>query len=163
MTRIVAVAGALLIAATALTGCTNTPEPAEPTWTQESAYAAAEETFRAFTEAAYDEDSNTVDFVIGDMVALEREAAEMRESAALEIRGAVSTGSFSATNYRRVGDEVALDATACVDATEVEVRTRDHDWQQPREVPLYGVHISFASSKGVLFIDDFYDSVDVQC
>ena len=154
--------GSLAIVVGALSACATEPEP-EPAWTEEEAYAAAEETFRAFSNAAYDLEASTLDYVTGDMVELERDAEQAAAAAQLEIRGEVEVLNFEPLSFDAVGDSVALSATACIDSSRVELKSEGEDWKQPRERPVYGVEVSFTSVRGELLIDDFSDSEDVKC
>lgn len=162
MSRFTAATGLVLLVTTALVGCTPAAEP-EPEWTEESAYAAAEETFRAFNHAVYDDEEGTLEYVTGEMVTLEQEAEEKARTAGLVIRGNASILSFEASSFRRVGHEVVVMAAACVDASRIEVRTEAEDWRQPREKPVYGVRLTFTSADSKMLIDDYYDSEEVSC
>lgn len=162
MPRFIAATVVLLAAATVLVGCVKEEEP-EPQWTEESAYAAAEETFRAFNLAVYDAEKPTLPFVIGEMVDMEKEAERKSSSVGLEIRGDAEVYAFSGSEFRMVGDSAVVEATACVDATGIEVRTTSDDWRQPRDQPTYGVMLAFVSVDGEMLIDDYYDTSELSC
>lgn len=152
--------GMIALLAAGLAGCATEPEPA---WTEEEAYAAAEETFRGFASAAYESEVSTLGFVTGEMTGLELEAEEKAAEADLQIRGEVKVVHFEPLEFDMVSDSIAVQATACIDSSDVEIQLDGADWAQPRAEAVYGVEVSFASVGEDLLIDEFADSEDVAC
>jgi hypothetical protein len=119
-----AIAVAALVGA-ALTGCAGSPEPHESTTTpmsDEEAFAAAEETYRAYVDAVnarrVDEHSTPPpqDFLIGEALEADLETSRQLEQQGLRILGETEV---TVTNFRRIGSGVEL--LACLDVSETRV------------------------------------------
>src|SRR5699024_8687473 len=146
MPRIAAAIGTVVALAAALTACAAEPDP-DPEWTEEAAYAEAEEVFQAYIAASGfgPTSGGPKKDVTGEMKQVTADAVESRAMDPIESRGEAEIVSFDAHDFALVGDSVALDALACFDATTLEIRGADGEWQQPREEIRYGVEASFMS------------------
>lgn len=152
--------GSLVVTAALLTACASEPEPE---WTEEEAYAAAEETFREFNDAVYDDGASTLEFVTGEMTALEREGEERAKEDRLAIRGEAVVTRFEPESVDLLSSSAAVTASACIDSSNIEVRTGDDDWTSARDDAVYGVIVSFASADGRMLITEYADSEQIQC
>src|SRR5690606_13429978 len=122
MSRFIAATGILLAVTAALVGCTGEEEP-KPQWTEESAYAAAEETFRAFWALGVRSDSRDEEakLVTGDMAEVYSEDYESALNGHdIEFRGDSIVVSFVTSEFREIGKQVAVEADACVDSSSLE-------------------------------------------
>lgn len=166
MPRFIAATVVLLAAATVLVGCTEEKEP-EPQWTEESAYAAAEETFRAYwalglqSEDARDEEAA---LVTGDMLEIYADDYESAfDGHEVEFRGDSSVAKFVTSSYREVGDEAAVEADACIEAIGLEVRIDGGEWHAPRAETEYSVNLAFSSVAGEMLISHMDESGEDVC
>lgn len=164
MPRIALALGSLIVLSLGLTACVAEPEP-EPEWTEETAYAKAEEVFRAYIAAAGFEATNDdpMKYVTGTMKQVTQDAVESQESNQIESRGAAEIVSFAAQGFDSVGESIALDALACFDATTLEIRDSNGDWVQPRDEVRYGVEASFMTVDGALLIENFTEATPGSC
>lgn len=164
MPRTALALGAIVALAFGLTACVAEPE-AEPEWTEETAYAEAEEVFRAYIAAAGFEATNDdpMKYVTGTMKQVTAEAVESRDSNPIDSRGAAEIVSFEAQSFDSVGESVALDALACFDASTLEIRDTDGEWVQPRNEVRYGVEASFMTVHGALLIENFTEATPGSC
>lgn len=153
--------GSLVVTAALLTACASEPEPE---WTEEEAYAAAEETFRAYWAA--DEFGGTGDvseFVTGDLAASYTEQPIDMGGREVEIRGESIIIEFHASEFRQVGDQFAVTAESCVDESSYELNVDDNGWFAPREDPIYGVEMAFVSTGGTMLLSSLRESEDDEC
>lgn len=121
----------LVMAGATLSACSPTPEPS-PTPTaafasEEEAFAAAEETYRAYTEALSDidlADSLSLETVFGwlvdDAAAASREAFSELSAEDFTVSGATTYSNFEGTGVDLTSGQV--DAVVCLDVTDVDVR-----------------------------------------
>lgn len=135
-------AGALALGA--LSGCAPSPEPS-PTKTalfasDEEAFAAAEETYRAYTEASNarrngDQSVDPQDFLTGE--ALESHIDSLR---ALDEAGLRVVGDVSVVDFRPMSDSVrrdgqSLSAVVCLDLANARTLNSDGDDVTPSDRP----------------------------
>lgn len=162
MPRIAPAIGTVVALAAALTACTAEPEP-DPEWTEEAAYAEAEEVFRAYI-AASDFESNDDEsvYVTGDLREL-HDGDDIFEGHDIQTRGESVLTEFKPTSFRRVGEEASVDAWACFDDSTFEMNVDGDGWKSPREDPIYAVELSFASVDGELLVSHLDETSDIEC
>lgn len=122
----------LALAASALSACTPMPEPTPtPTPTaafasEEEAFAAAEEVYRAYNDAGNARrngrsEPNPQDFLIGTALEGDIDALNQLEIAGLHLVGEVTVASFTPLSGNIDGSEVQVKAVICLDATDTRV------------------------------------------
>ncbi|GGO61029.1 hypothetical protein GCM10010910_07860 [Microbacterium nanhaiense] len=165
MSRFTAATGLVLLVTTALVGCTPAAEP-EPEWTEESAYAAAEETFRAYWAAGAigSDKSEEKQYITGDLLAhYERSPQDSGTEDSIEVRGESKLGSFVHDEYRVVGEAAVVEARVCVDDSDFQVNVDGNGWESPREDPIYTVSMRFMSVGGTMLLANLDESDDDVC
>lgn len=161
MLRAAASFAALPLVAVALTSCASEPEPE---WTEEEAYAAAEETFRGYWGLELGATiEQRLPFVTGEMADEEQDSEGELADRGVEIRGESVIRSFDAAEFRTVGETTVVSATACIDGSDVEVNVDGQGWRQPREEPHYAVVIDFESVGEEMLISGLVDDSDISC
>ncbi|WP_162621858.1 hypothetical protein [Microbacterium suaedae] len=164
MLRPTAVFAALAIAPLVLAACAGVSEP-EPEWTEEEAYAAAEETFRGYwaldlrAEKSEERPFVTAEF-FRDIV---EPASNLGEEIDIEVRGESLISSFDSSGFRIIGDTAVVEASACIDASSYEVNVGGEGWKAPREDPTYEVVMLFESVDGEMLVADFNEAVSDSC
>ena len=131
--RILSALAAALLAGALTVGCTPTPEPSPtPTGfaTEEEAFAAAEETYRAYVDAlnAVDlSDPETFEDVYawttGEANAGERKSLSDLHARGLTVGGATRIVSFTPVTFK--GDPPLVQARVCSDVSEVTLIDQD--------------------------------------
>lgn len=162
MSRFTAATGLVLLVTTALVGCTPAAEP-EPEWTEESAYAAAEETFRAYWAAGAEGSDARAKFLSGEMQDVERDGEKELDELGIDLRGESTIKSVRLADFRIVDDIGVVELQACIDGTDVEVRQDGGQWRNPRTDTIYGVDVQLESRKDLMIISDLNESKDDQC
>lgn len=154
--------GSLVVTAALLTACASEPEPE---WTEEEAYAAAEETFRAYWGLGlHAEKSESRPFVTESFYRDVVEAApELKKDITIDVRGEPVIDTFTLTEFRYVGESAVLDAVACIDASTYELNVDDQGWQSPRDDTVYGVSVSFESSANKMLVAALDEDTDATC
>ena len=160
--------GSLAIVVGALSACATEPEP-EPAWTEEEAYAAAEETFRAYIGIADPTDDDSArPYVTGDLAEL-HEGESSDELKNMQVRGESVVLSFDAvttfepSDFAAVGNAVSLSAVSCIDASTLQVKDPSGAWVEPRDETHYAVSMTFASVHGEVLIDSLTETQDDEC
>lgn len=153
MPRFIAATVVLLAAATVLVGCGKEEEP-EPQWTEESAYAAAEETYSSYFESSrFDaEPGEAIEYVTGDLYEVQKSSDERYAKHTFEVRGETFIQEFVPQSYRTVGSEIAVEAYACINQETLELNVDDQGWAHPNQTDVYSVDLSFTSVDDVLKI-----------
>ncbi|WP_156759407.1 hypothetical protein [Microbacterium karelineae] len=156
MLRTAASIAALALAAVALTSCASEPEPE---WTEEEAYAAAEETFRGYWSVdAFSDDeearAQTLEHITGDLRD-HYDGDSVLDGHDVQARGESIIREFETTEYRTVGDQIVVEATACIDDSAYELNIDGKGWKVPREDPIYGVELTFESVDSKILISHF--------
>ncbi|WP_221584077.1 hypothetical protein [Microbacterium sp. G2-8] len=146
----------------ALAACASEAEP-EPAWTEEEAFAAAEETFRAYWGSDFDSDEERLQYLNKEMAQQAEESERALADIDIERRGESVVTSFEAATFRTVGATAVVEAVACVDGTEVEVNIDGEGWEAPREEPQYAVEISFEASGSRMVVADLTEAGGVRC
>ena len=164
MPRFIAATVVLLAAATSLVGCVKEEEP-EPQWTEESAYAAAEETFRAYWAAGAigGEKSEEKQYVTGDLLEHYEEQEADAEAKSIEARGTSEIGDFVHDEFRTVGETAVVEARVCIDDSNFEIKIDDGDWYSPRQDPIYTVTMRFTSVDDRMLLASLDESGDDEC
>ncbi|WP_223627912.1 hypothetical protein [Microbacterium sp. EST19A] len=147
---------ALALMCPALVGCSPTPEPT-PTPTpafasEEEAFAAAEETYRAYNEAG-NTTGDGIDFLTGS--ALEGELATTRylQENGLTLEGASEIESFTGLEIDVGAANVVIQARVCVDVSNVVVLNRSGDDVTPIDrVDLLALDVTFVRTETELLI-----------
>lgn len=120
----------LALAATTLSGCAPAPEPS-PTPTpafasEEEAFAAAEEVYRAYNEAgnariAGESSPNPQDYLIGEALEADMEGIRFLSEQGLVLSGIGVLSSFSGIDVVDTAGSVAVTALVCLDGTNIHV------------------------------------------
>lgn len=154
--------GSLVVTVALLTACASEPEPE---WTEEEAYAAAEETFRAYwgASAFSGAESDPRPYLTGEMLEMYSDWSPKSEDYVIEIQGSAEIVDFKASDYVIVGDAVALDASACIDASTLKVKNDEGEWIRPRDDVRYAVVMSFHTVEGQMLIDEFDEGEATGC
>lgn len=162
MSRFTVATGMLVLATAALTSCTSAEEP-EPTWTEESAYAAAEETFRAYWAAGAEGSAARAPYLNDEMKQVERDGENELADLEIETRGASTVESVQLTDFRLVDNVGVVELEACIDGVDVEVRQKQGEWRNPRADPIYGVVVRLESSGDMMVISDIGELEEDRC
>jgi len=162
MPRTAAAIATVVALAAALTACAAQPEP-EPEWTEEAAYAEAEEVFRAYIAASdFESHEDESVYVTGDLREL-HDGEDVFEGHDIQTRGESVLTQFTPTSFRTVGDEASVDALACFDDSTFEMNIDGGGWTSPREDPIYAVELSFASVDGELLVSHLDETAALEC
>lgn len=146
MPRFIAATVVILVAAATLVGCAEEKEP-EPQWSEESAYAAAEETFKAYWAAGAigSEKSEEKQYVTGDLLEHYEDQESDEDGKSIEMRGTSEIGDFVHDAFRTVGEAAVVEARVCIDDSDFEIKVDHGDWYSPRQDPIYTVTMRFTS------------------
>lgn len=130
--RIIGAVCALALTAGALAACTPTPEPS-PTPTalfssDEEAFAAAEETYRAYNDAGNarlngEAQPDPRDFLMGAALDGDIDGQQQLKAAGLKLEGEVRVAAFKPARLDDASDFSQLEATVCLDLTRTTVVT----------------------------------------
>src|SRR5690606_31327400 len=109
MSRVFVALGTLAAIAAAVAGCASEKEP-EPQWTEETAYAAAEETYERYFEGSRFDSAtaDAIDYVTGDLFEVQKSSDERYADHSIEVRGETYIESFKAQSFRTVGTEAVV-------------------------------------------------------
>lgn len=119
--------GVVALLLVGLTGCTGSPAP-EPTPTptgfasEEEAFAAAEETYRAYVEAinarnAGDESADPLRFLTGEIRQTEEELYRQSDEAGLRVKGELKITSLERGSVSLLAGAAAVNLHACMDSS----------------------------------------------
>lgn len=164
MSRFTAATGLVLLVTTALVGCTPAAEP-EPEWTEESAYAAAEETYSSYFEASrFDStDGGAISFVTGQLYDVQQKSDEKYAAHTIEVRGETYVMSFTPQSFRLVSNDAVVKAEACVNQETLELNVDGQGWMKPNQSEIYAVELTFVSVAGEMKISDLELGSSSQC
>ena len=119
---------ALALTAAALSGCAPAPEPS-PTPTamfasEEEAFAAAEEVYRAYNEAgnariAGKSSPNPQDFLIGEALEADIDGIRFFDEHNLRLSRGGAVASIEGVEYSTVGADAHVSVVVCLDVSEV--------------------------------------------
>ena len=162
MSRILAAATLLLATTAGLAACTSEPEP-EPQWTEESAYAAAEETFREYWAAGAKSIDDRAKYLTESMQEVDRAGVQELEELGVRLRGASVVLSTERVDFREVGETTVVELIACIDGSNVEVQREDGSWSNPRSDTVYQVEAQLEATLETMLLADLTESVEDQC
>lgn len=131
LARVARAVAVLAMAAAAATGCVGSPEPQETTptpLTDEQAFAAAEETYRAYVDALNQVDlSDPTTFepvyalTTGDANAEERKSLSRMHAEGWSVSGTTFLESFRGDSFEHSSSAGSVTAYACLDVSAVTV------------------------------------------
>ncbi|WP_456285311.1 hypothetical protein M1D46_08745 [Microbacterium sp. JZ70] len=146
---VAAIAGAISLA-----GCVPEPAPT-PTPTgfasEEEAFAAAEETYRAYIDAlnarnAGDQEADPQEFLAGEALKSDEETQQLLEESGRSFAGEYLLISFTPAKYRSIEDAAEVQATACIDSSNVTVVDRDgNDVTPADDIPVYSLELALTT------------------
>lgn len=156
-----------------LAACTPEPEPT-PTKTalfasDEEAFAAAEETYRAYTEAANEAepgegDRNPNDYLIGSALEGAIDAQRALDEAGLHVDGDVAVARFLPVEGSVQRDGEKLSAIACLDLTAARTLNAQGEDVTPADRPdVVASGVTMTWVKNAYFISEELDADDSQC
>lgn len=146
---------AAIVGAISLAGCVPEPAPTRtPTGfaSEEEAFAAAEETYRAYIEAlnarnAGDEEADPKDFVTGEALDAEIQSQETLEESGRTISGETTVRSFVPKSFETISDAISVSADVCLDASKSSVLDAEGNDVTPEDVvPIYVLEVTFSSA-----------------
>ncbi|MTE24776.1 hypothetical protein [Microbacterium sp. ZXX196] len=147
-----------------LAGCAPEPEP-EPAWTEEEAYAAAEETYREYNSLSlpYGENEDALDYLAPDLRADEEQTIRDISERNIRIEGESQIVNFQPIQFDRAGKSIAVLATVCHDDSGVYLVTEDGEKQGARDNPRYALEVEFATIEGDFSIVSFAEIASTEC
>ncbi|MGO3250261.1 MAG: hypothetical protein ACTIK8_01600, partial [Microbacterium gubbeenense] len=131
-------------------------------WTEETAYAEAEEVFRAYWDATFEAEVPD-DLLTEEMADEHAKGVTQIAESGLETRGAASIVAVHLSGFRHVSETVVVDLEACIDGATFEVRTDGGDWMQPRDDPKYGVEAQLESRDGEMLVAGLTEPETSEC
>lgn len=162
----------LVIAAALLSACTPAPEPtptASPAFaSEEEAFAAAEETYRAYIQAVNSEhdgaqDGSSLRFLTGEILEAEIANARDLDAAGIHIEGETKILEFNSIEAE-LGPPGEVKAQACLDISNARaINQAGEDVTTPGRSDLYAVTVTFVGTRSSLLISAYEVSVGVQC
>jgi hypothetical protein len=156
-----------------LTGCaptpTPTPTPTAPFASEEEAFAAAEETYRAYTDALNAVDpadpatfEAVFEFTTGDFEATDRENLSTMHAEELSVIGSNKVVGFHGLSASSSLDSV--EARVCVDVSDVQILdSSGASHVSPDRPAIYVVDVSFAAENKALVIRSAVHSEASEC
>lgn len=172
-TRALRSAGALVVAALALAGCapepSPTPSPTAAFASEEEAFAAAEEVYRAYIEASNNEQSDASanesnKYLTGDLLESEIEAARDLEARGIHIEGPTVILSFKGISADFASAVPTIRAHACLDISDARAIAADGtDVTSPGRSDIYGVNVTMSGTASSMLVSAFEVSPDSQC
>lgn len=167
------IAAALVLGLGALAGCSPTPEPSpSPTAafaSEEEAYAAAEETYRAYiaavnAERAGDDAIDPHSFLTGKVLEAEIRSADELETAGTHIEGVTVVSSFLGTATDLASPVAVVRAQVCLDITDARAINGDGiDVTVDGRSDIYGVDVTLTGSSSALLISEYEIATDAEC
>jgi len=143
-----------------LTGCTPTPAPT-PTPTgfasEDEAFAAAKETYRAYTTAvdAYyggDREADPLRYLTHDALSAEKEAQAVFEEEGLRSEGTSRVSSFIAESTTVISGAAEVQAVACVDTSDRQIFDSEGNLLNADADPLIAQEVTLVSIDGEMRI-----------
>jgi len=162
---VAAIAGAISLA-----GCVPEPAPT-PTPTgfasEEEAFAAAEETYRAYIEATNKrnsgEDSDPTAYLVGEALSADEDVRDLLEETQRSFQGEFKMLSFKPIEFQRVANAFSVSAIVCMDSTDVIVVDSNGTNVTPEDdVPIYALAVDFTTMDGEFRIAQS-ESSDQEC
>ncbi len=171
--RIIGAVCALALTAGALAACTPTPEPS-PTPTalfssDEEAFAAAEETYRAYTEALNDVDTSDpatfepiYAFETGDFAERDKKNLSTMHAEGYSMKGDTIVLSFDGTEANAARDEVV--GIVCVDVSATDIVDRSGQSIVPKDrAEVFAATVKFVAEGDELRIARADAAEDTPC
>lgn len=164
---------AILTSVVLLSGCaptaTPTPTPTAAFASEEEAFAAAEKTYRAYTDALNAVDLSNpetfepvFDLTSGDFEAADRQTLSQLHAEDYEFTGQMAVVEFDGINSRPPFDEV--EAAVCVDVSGSDVVDQSGTSVTPSDRPqLNPLRVTFIASNGRLLVDRADRDTEVAC
>ncbi|MBP2435833.1 hypothetical protein [Microbacterium amylolyticum] len=166
MRKILVASSSLVLASALLASCASEePQNDAPVeWTEESAFAAAEETYRAFIEATMPYgDELALEYLAGDFRAREAQAMQEYRERGIELSGESIVTSFDGVDFSLIGGSASVTAHACHDDSDTWIKLPDGEPESAREEPLYQAEIEFVSVDGELRITSMTERAEPKC
>ncbi|MGI6877498.1 hypothetical protein [Microbacterium sp. gxy059] len=160
-------ASSALLASLVLVSCAA--EEPEPTWTEERAYAEAEEVYRAFHEASMEryaggDDESYLQYLTPEMQDGERDGQEWLDENGLVMGGRTEILAFEPISYSETGESIAVSAEVCIDGSGLFVEDAQGEVVTPREdSPRYQVVVDFTSINSELLISELSEEEGRSC
>lgn len=157
----------LTLATTALSACTPTPEPT-PTPTaafasEEEAFAAAEEVYRAYNDAGNAEE-DTSPFLTGAALDSQLETRRYLDQNGLTLSGDSTIVSFVGSNATPGQSVSTIEAQVCLDIGQSRVLDDEGNDVTPADrAPRWPLIVTFVGSSQELLISDSIPSDDPSC
>lgn len=172
-----AVATAVLAVATlvAVSGCSVSAEPSPsptPTATfssEEEAFAAAEEVYRAYNEAlnlhrSGDPTANPHEYLAGGVLESELSTTRDLEAQGIRIEGDTRLLSFTGLSSDVDSRVPSIEAQVCLDISEARaIDSNDQDVTPPERKDTYGLIVTITGTPGRMLISDYRTSEDLKC
>ena len=154
--RLAAMTLALVLAASTASGCSASPAPAEPApafTTEEEAFAAAEETYRAYVDALNQVDLSDPEtfeavyaWTTGEANANERTTLSQMHADGWLVAGSTAIDGFRGTNAE-LSDPIVISAVVCSDVSDVTVVDSDGQSVVSEQRPeVYALSVEFVES-----------------
>ena len=159
---------ALVLTVGFLSGCTPEPDPT-PTPTaafasEEEAFAAAEEVYRAYNEAADSATSNADEFLTGTALEEYLEGAQYLSANGLTLGGVTKVVSFVGKSADVSGEVARISAEACVDLSQSTVLDSSGANVTPTErADGWRFALTFIGDGNTLVIDTSSGAEDPSC
>lgn len=163
----------LVMAGAALSACSPTPEPS-PTPTaafasEEEAFAAAEEVYRAYNDAVNrqrsgDESVDPLDYLTGEMLDSEMASARELEASGITLEGDTKVTSFTGADAQTNRDVASIDALVCLDITNARAFDAEGvDVTAAGRSDVYGISVTFTGNPDHLLISEYEVAAGTQC
>lgn len=170
-TRIAGIGG--LVASALLSGCAPAPAPT-PTPTplfasEDEAFAAAEETYRAYNDAsnahrAGDDAADPDDYLVGTALEADLAASDYLRAQGLKVTGTVAIIEFQGLDAEIDDRSTTLTASVCLDSSGTRViRTDGVDVTPPERVALIALRVQMVTTSREFRISDESEMDPGQC
>jgi len=161
---------ALALAASTLFGCspapTPTPSPTAAFASEEEAFAAAEETYRAYVdtvnlERQSGETEQSTEFLTGDVLESEIDARNELAASGTHLEGDTRVTSFSGESSEADG---SIEANACIDISSVRaIDKTGQDVTTAGRSDIYAVRLHFVNTSKSLLLSSYEVAPDIAC
>ncbi|AXL12721.1 hypothetical protein DXT68_11660 [Microbacterium foliorum] len=165
--------GAVALATGALIGCTPRPAPthtpAAVFATEQDAFAAAEDVYRAYNEAVNESRDNEQtlapeDFLTGQILAAETAASQTLEESHIRLEGHTQILEFAGVSADKGVAVSKVVARVCLDIENVRAIDADgNDVTTIGRSDLYGLDVEFSGNNNSLLISDYEVNSEIPC
>jgi hypothetical protein len=163
----------LAIAGAALSACTPQPEPT-PTPTaafasEEEAFAAAEEVYRAYNDAvnrqrAGDDTVDPLSYLTGQILDTERTTSQELKASGISIKGDTLVTRFSGTDSEISAPVAEIEAIICLDITRARaINSSGTDVTAPGRSDKYAIEATFTGDVEKLLVSKYEVEANVKC